>query len=98
MTLWKETPHCISPPCQNNHRHCANGYKIILVFHVILYDHVIKWSCDFMGKSLKVSHHTAMFCGHKHSDRGGMSLVCHAISKNHFIIQPLYFKGKRQSR
>ena len=29
------------------HRHCVNGYVIILVYHVILQDQVIKSTCDY---------------------------------------------------
>ena len=40
-------PH---PAKFDNHRHSVNEYIIILVCH-ILQDHVILWSCDFMGRS-----------------------------------------------
>ena len=35
----------------DSHRHCINGCAIILVCHMILKDHVIIGSCDFMGRS-----------------------------------------------
>ena len=31
--------------------HCVTGYVIVLVYHMILQDHMIIWSRDFMGKS-----------------------------------------------
>ena len=34
------------------HRHYGSGDMMVLVYHLILQDHVIKGSCDFMGKSL----------------------------------------------
>ena len=53
---------------------------IILVCHVILQDHAIIWSCDFMGR-VKVSHYPATFCDHKHCGSGDtIFLVCHVIS------------------
>ena len=32
-------------------RYCGSGYIVTLVHHVISQDHVIIWSCDFMGRS-----------------------------------------------
>ena len=46
MTLWKETAKI------DIYRYCVNGYVTILVCQVILQDHVIRWSCDFVGKRL----------------------------------------------
>ena len=34
------------------HRHCGSENIMISVCSVILQDHVIKESCDFMGRSL----------------------------------------------
>ena len=31
------------------HRHCGSGDLAVLAFHVILQDHVVKGSCDFIG-------------------------------------------------
>ena len=31
------------------HRLCGSGYIMVLVCHLILKDHIIKGSCDFMG-------------------------------------------------
>ena len=39
----------IHPAKFGGHMHGGSGYKIILVCHVILQDHVIQGSCDFMG-------------------------------------------------
>ena len=35
------------------HRHSVSGDMAMLVCHVIWQDHVIKESCDFIGRSLK---------------------------------------------
>ena len=34
-----------------DHRHCVSGYIMILVCHVTSQDHLIKGSCEFMGRS-----------------------------------------------
>ena len=39
---------------------------MVLVCYVILEDHVIKWSRDFMVRSLMVSQHPAKCGGHRH--------------------------------
>ena len=33
------------------YRHCTSGDRIILVYHMISHDHMIKESWDFMSKS-----------------------------------------------
>ena len=33
------------------HRHCGSDNIMVLACHVILQDHVIKGSCDFIGRS-----------------------------------------------
>ena len=33
-----------------DHRHCDSGDIMILVCHMILQDHVIKWSFEFTGR------------------------------------------------
>ena len=35
------------------HMLCGCGYVTVLVCHVVLQDHAIKRSCDFMGSSSK---------------------------------------------
>ena len=35
----------------DSYRHCVNGYKVISVCHVILQDHKIMLSCDFINGS-----------------------------------------------
>ena len=56
VTLWKETPHCISPLCQvlryqqvtiGYNKYYGSGYIMILVWRVILIGHVFMWSCDW---------------------------------------------------
>ena len=100
MALWEET-HYISHPAKiESHRHCVNGYVMILVCHVNLQDHVVIWSCDFMGRSVTQGKSSfCHICGHKHCDSGDiMFLVCHMISQNHVIVWYFDFMGKRQSR
>ena len=41
-------PH---PARFGSHRHCGNGYIMILAYHVILQDNVIVWSCHFKGRN-----------------------------------------------
>ena len=54
-------------PKFGSHKHCGSGYIMILVCHVILQDHVVMWSCDFMGRSgLKLSHYPTTFNGLRH--------------------------------
>ena len=54
--------------------------------HVILQDHVIIWSCDFMGKS----HSSKVIIQGEFVAIGivvvEMFLVCHMISQNDLII------------
>ena len=37
------------------HKQCGNGDTMVLVCNVILQDHPIKASCDFMGKSPSIT-------------------------------------------
>ena len=46
-----------------------------------LQDHVIIWSCDFMGKSLKRSHHLAKFCSHRHCGCGDVFSLSRDLTK-----------------
>ena len=96
VNLWKETPHCISPPCPtDSHRHYVNGYMILLVCQVLLQGLGIIWSCESMGRS----HHPAKFCAHRHYDSEDiMFLVCYVISQNHVIMWLFDFIGKMQSK
>ena len=32
------------------HSHCSSGNKIVLICYMISQDHVMKGSCDFMGR------------------------------------------------
>ena len=53
VTLWVGAPIVRShhPAKFGGQRHCGSRYKMVLVCHVILQDHVIKGLCDFMGSS-----------------------------------------------
>ena len=41
----------LNPPKIDSHKYCVSTYIIILVFHVILQDKMITWSCDFLSRS-----------------------------------------------
>ena len=71
----------------DSHKHCVNGYVIILVYQMILHDHVIKGSFDFMGRSpSRQVNLTAKFGDHRHCGSGDIAiLVCHVISQNHVM-------------
>ena len=57
------------------HSHSGSGVIKNLVCLVILQDHVIKGSCNFIGGSLMVSHHPGKFSGHRHCGSGDKFLV-----------------------
>ena len=40
------------PARLGGHRHCGSGDIMVSVCHVILQEHLIKGSCDSMGRSL----------------------------------------------
>ena len=42
------------PTTFHGHRHCDSGNIMVLAYHVISQDHVIKKSRDFMGSSLSM--------------------------------------------
>ena len=69
------------PVTFGDHRHCVSGEIVVLVWHVISQDNVIKRSNDFMGISpSRFSYHSAKFGGHKRSSSVGITvLVCHVI-------------------
>ena len=50
--LYRQKPIKVSyhPAKFGGHKHCGIGDIMILVCHVILQDHSIKGSCDFMGR------------------------------------------------
>ena len=52
VTLWQE-PIKVSchPAMFGGCRHCGSGLIMVLVSHMILQEHVIKWSCDFINRS-----------------------------------------------
>ena len=52
---------------------------MILVCHVISYDHVIQGWWDFLMES----HTLAKFGSHRHRGSEDMVLVCHLISQDH---------------
>ena len=43
---------CYHPEKFNSQRHCVSGDIIFLIYQVILQDHIIKGSSDFMARSL----------------------------------------------
>ena len=49
---------------------------MVLVYHMISQDHVIRGSCNFMGGASHRSHHPVKFGDHMHCGSGDMmSLV-----------------------
>ena len=61
------------------HRHWRSGGKIVLAYYVISQGHVMKSSCNFMGRS-KASYHPVKFGGNSRSGSGVIKiLVCHAM-------------------
>ena len=60
------------------HRHCGNGYIIILSYYVTSLDQVIKGSHNFM-EPIKVNYCPAKFGGHRHCSSEYMILVCQMI-------------------
>ena len=65
---------------------------MVLVFHVISQDQMVKGSCE----PIKVSYHPAKFCGHSHSGSAViMILVCHVISQDHMIKESYEFMGRK---
>ena len=46
---------------------------MVLVYHVILQNHVIQGSCDFKQEPIKVSYHLAYLGGHKHCASGDLN-------------------------
>ena len=80
-------------------RHCGNEDIMIFVCYKILYDHMIKGSCDFMTGVLKVNYHFAKFGGHRHCGNGDtMILVCHVILQDHMIKGSWNFMDRSPSR
>ena len=68
-------------------RDCGSDDVIVLVFHVISQDHLIKESYDFIVKSLsRLNHHPTKFSGHKLYCSGDiMVLVYPMILQDHMI-------------
>ena len=48
ITLWFASHH---PAKFGGHGHCGSGDIMLLVCQGILQDHIVKPSCDFMGRS-----------------------------------------------
>ena len=48
-------------------------------------DHMIKRSCDFMGRSPQGKSSPCQVSGHRHYGNGGMFFICHVISQDHGI-------------
>ena len=62
-------------------RRCSSWDVKFLICHLILQDHVIKGSFDFMNRSsLKVSHLPAKFVGHRHC--GSRDIVFSVVGDN----------------
>ena len=58
---------------------------MVLICQVILYDHIIIGSYDFMGRSVS-SYHPCIFCTHRHTDSEDIAVLdCHMISQDHVI-------------
>ena len=55
---------CYHPEKFNSQRHCVSGDIIFLIYQVILQDHIIKGSSDFMARSLL---RELIIGGHRHS-------------------------------
>ena len=55
-----------------DHKHCDGG-DMFLICHVTSHEHMFKWLCKFMGGT--VSHHLAMFGGHRSSARGDIKYL-----------------------
>ena len=75
-----------------------NGYIIILVCHVISQDHIIIWSCEFMGRIRSrevIILPRFVAIGIVVVE---LFLVCYVISKNHVIRWSFDFNGQKQSR
>ena len=54
---------------------------------------------QYRQEPLKVGHHAAKFCDHRHSgSEDTMVLLCHVISKNHKIKRSCDFLGRIPSR
>ena len=68
---------------------------MVLIFLVILPDHGIKGSCEFMSRSpSRLSYHSAKFAVHRHSgSRDIMVLVCHVILQDQGLSKPLDQRG-----
>ena len=66
---------------------------IIAACHMIFQDHMIKVSCDVMGRS--TSHYDPIkFGGHRHSGSGDtIILVCYVILKDYMIKGSCEFMG-----
>ena len=55
---WEQLKVSHPPTKFGGRRHFGHGNMKVLFYHVSLQDHVIKASCNFIGRlSLKVSHH-----------------------------------------
>ena len=69
MTLWVEPPHSLivkqQPVKFGGNGHCGSGDIMASVCHVISQNHVTKWSCDSVEKSLVVSDHPVKVTGHR---------------------------------
>ena len=86
MISWKGVPQSKSHRTNfGGHRHCASGEIMVLVYQVILQDHVFKGSFEIMGRSTsKVSYHPAKFGSHRHS--GIREIMVFVLSRD--LVRP----------
>lgn len=87
VTLSNEVRHCIESPCQLwQPSPCVREY-VKYIFQVMLQDHIIRDSSDFMGGG--------WFGGHKHCDKVDISfLIYHVTSRDHVLKVLSNFVGK----
>ena len=52
MRLYRQEPFKVSYHSAkfSGRRHCGSGVTVVLICHVISQDHVMKGSCDFIGR------------------------------------------------
>ena len=60
-----------------------------LVCHVILQGHVIKGSCDFIGRN-PLSHHPAKFGCNRHSGSRDIQVFVYHVTLQDHVVKALY--------
>ena len=88
------------PTMFGGHSHCSSEDIMILVCHVILLDHVIKGSCDFIGKN--PSTYVIILLGlvaiNTLIAEIKVALVCQVILQDHTIKGSFNLIGRSPSR